>query len=393
VTDKKWLLPNAVDEILPPQAWQLEQKRRLILDYMVACGYDLITPSLFEFLDSLLTGAGKDLDRHTFKVTDQSSGRTLGFRADMTTQAARIDAHLLSTSKVTRLCYVGEVVHTRTDELAGSRNPIQIGAECYGHQGICADAEIISLMIETLKIMGLKQISLDLGHVGIFRELAKQAALTPEQEKQIFNALQRKAIPEIEQMLATFDLNQQQAEMLLALAELNGNDILALAQQKLAKAGQKVADALAEIAEIIDFMKAQMPEIQLHIDLAELRGYHFHTGVVFAAFVPKLGREIARGGRYNGVGKSFGSARFATGFSANLKQLFRLSQEKESETDKRVLAPAKLDTVLMNKINELRHAGYRVIRALGTETASDLKCQQELVLKGNDWVLQKIQII
>lgn len=394
MSEKNWLLPAAIDEVLPPEAWQLEQKRRAVLDHLYACGYDLITPPIIEFLDSLLTGAGQDLALHTFKSIDQQSGRTLGFRADITTQAARIDAHLLSAHQLTRLCYVGEVVHTRTDELAGSRNPIQIGAECYGHQGICADVEIIRLMVETLQIMGLKEISLDLGHVGLFRDLAQQAKLEPHQEKQIFHALQRKAIPEMVEMLEQFKIVPEKAQMLVDLAELNGADILPLAKQKLAQAGDKITKALEDIGEIVDFIHSQLPTIPLHLDLGELRGYRFHTGVVFAAFVPELGHEIARGGRYDGVGESFGQFRFATGFSANLKHLFQLSKDEPPIENKTVLAPAQLDAALQTKINALRQAGYRVIQELPlqTETAEMLHCQQKLVAVEGEWILQKISI-
>ena len=388
---KNWVLPTAIDEVLPSKAWQLEQIRHRILDYFHCSGYDLVIPPIIEYLDSLLTGAGQDLALHTYKMTDQNSGRSLGFRADITSQVARIDAHRLSAQSLCRLCYAGEVIHTRSDDLAGTRNPIQIGAELYGYAGICADIEIISLMVETLEISGLSDISLDLGHVGIFRALAQQAKLDKTQEQQIFDALQRKAIPEIQTLLAQMDMSQDSKEMLMALARLNGHDIIENAKEQLANAPDSVHQALSDIAEMIQFLAKKIPNIPLYIDLAELRGYRFHTGMVFAAYVPQVGREIARGGRYNGIGSAFGKPRPATGFSTDLKRLLSLSQITEKPRPL-VFAPADLSDSLNQKITKLRQSGYRVIRQLPDqpENATIMGCNYYLKEENKQWELIKV---
>ena len=198
----QWLLPEGIDEVLPPQAWRLECARRELLDLFSRWGYDQIMPPLLEYLESLLTGTGNDLDLQTFKVTDQLTGRMMGLRADMTPQAARIDAHPLQRSEPNRLCYMGTVLHTRTDGFGGSRSPLQVGAELFGHDGVESDVEIISLLLESLALLQVSDIHIDLGHVGIFRGLAQDAGLTAQQENDLFDALQRKAVPEIDEMLA-----------------------------------------------------------------------------------------------------------------------------------------------------------------------------------------------
>ncbi|MDH5435659.1 MAG: ATP phosphoribosyltransferase regulatory subunit, partial [Gammaproteobacteria bacterium] len=219
----RWLLPEGIDEILPPQAEQLEVMRRQLLDMYKSWGYELIMPPFVEFLDSLLTGTGNDLDLQTFKLTDQVTGRTMGVRADMTPQAARIDAHSLKREGPVRLCYMGTVLRTRPETQGGTRSPLQIGAELYGHSGVDSDVEVLQLMLETLKVAGVKDVHVDLGHVGIFRGLARQAELNSDQEAAMFDALQRKALPEINVLLAEYGVASKIQDMFKALVELNGD--------------------------------------------------------------------------------------------------------------------------------------------------------------------------
>lgn len=391
----RWLLPEGIDELLPPRAWTLEHMRRDLLDLFRSWGYELIIPPFVEFLDSLLTGAGSDLDLQTFKLTDQGSGRLMGVRADMTPQAARIDAHQLRRDVPTRLCYLGTVLHTRSDGFAGSRSPLQIGAELFGHAGVESDVEVISLMMKTLERASVKDVHLDLGHVGIYRGLVRQAGLDETAEKALFDALQRKAVPEIQELLQELKLPKAEAAMLAALAELNGDDALERARQVLADANQDVLDALTYLEQVAAAIQGCLPEVPVHFDLGELRCYHYQTGVVFAAFVPGLGQEIARGGRYDAVGEVFGRARPATGFSADLKLLMRLGggfDTGAANAQGAVFAPCAGDPELQARIKELRSQGRQVICALPGQSggAREMGCTEILERKGDAWQLSAL---
>ena len=324
--EDRWLLPEGIEEILPPAAGRMERLRRELLDLYESWGYELVTPPLIEFLDSLLTGTGNDLELQTFKLTDQLSGRMMGVRADMTPQVARIDAHLLKRAGPVRLCYMGTVLRTRADGFGGSRSPYQAGVELYGHRGHESDLEVLMLMLETLQTAGIDAVHLDLGHVAVFRELVRQAGLDREREGLLFEALQRKALPEIRQQLAVWALPAPCEQALLALAELNGGPkVLDEADLRLAAAGEAVRDALAMLRRLVAALLRRWPELPIHIDLAELRGYRYHTGVLFAAYVPGQGQAVAQGGRYDEIGQVFGRARPATGFSTDLATLLSLA--------------------------------------------------------------------
>lgn len=370
-TDNLWMLPQAVDEILPPEAWRLETLRRRLLDAYRSRGYELVVPPLIEYLDSLLLGHGSDLDLQTFKLTDQLSGRTMGVRADTTSQAARIDAHRLPGAGPSRLCYVGSVLRTRTEGPGQVRNPIQVGAELYGHSGPESDAEIIDLMLETLRLCAVGPVWLDLGHVGIFRALAAEAGLEPSVETRLFKALQRKARAEINDLVEpSLRLPERRpaARRLAALVGLSGDrSVLATAAECLAGAGDAVLSALAHLEAVAGLVGQRHPDLPLRFDLGELAGYTFHTGVVFAAFVPGRGRELARGGRYDGIGAPFGRARPATGFSADLKQLLVQGGEPDDSASTgggAILAPWRGDPRLAERVEALRAQGLRVIRDL-----------------------------
>jgi len=362
---KSWLLPDGIEELLPEQAAVLEELRRELLDAYATWGYNQVVPPFVEYLDSLLTGTGADLEHQTFQLIDQLSGRQMGIRADITPQVARIDAHQLQHEAPTRLCYIGSVLRTHPDGFSASRSPMQIGAELYGHAGVESDAEVLNLMMETLRIAGLNEVYLDLGHVGIFRSLAEQAELNESQESALFEALQRKARPEIAELVGSFGVSEKSADMLNALADLNGGpEVLELARRKLAEASQDVQEAIDYLQKLGDLLAAQVPHVPVHYDLAELRAYRFHTGVVFAAFIPGQGNEVARGGRYDSVGEKFGRARPATGFSADLKALMSVGSYTLSAAEPGILAPAVVDQELDQKIRTLRANGRVVIREL-----------------------------
>ncbi len=387
--NERWILPDGIDEVLPDEAAIIERKRRELLDLYAAWGYEFVIPPFVEFLDSLLTGNGSDLDLKTFKITDQLSGRMMGIRADITPQAARIDAHHIGCDAPSRLCYLGTVLHTRSDGFAGSRSPLQIGAELYGHSGVESDIEILRLMMQTLASTGVSEVYLDLGHVGVFKGLARQAGLDTAQEAALFDALQRKATPEIDQLLEDFRIDKPLANMLSQLAELNGDDALERAQSVLAAASPEVREALDYLRRMAEQIRVWLPEVPVHFDLAELRGYHFHTGVVFAAFVPGSGKEIARGGRYDDIGRVFGRARPATGFSADLKTLIRVGERSQSAVAEAglVFAPCSEDPAQQTLIERLRAEGRRVVCGLPGQQggALEMGCSQTLALEQGEW--------
>ncbi len=389
-----WLLPDGIEEILPQEAQRLERLRRELLDLFSSWGYELVIPPLIEFLDSLLIGTGRDIDLQTFKLTDQLSGRLMGVRADMTPQVARIDSHNLKRSVPTRLCYLGTVLNTRGDHLEKSRSPIQIGAELYGHSGIESDLEVLSLMLEMLDRANMDEVHIDLGHVAIFRGLARQAGLTDSQEAELFDVLQRKARPELEELLDGYALPSDMADMFRVLPDLNGGEkSITYARQTLAKADESVKAALSELEQIVDRLKKRFPELPINLDLAELRGYHYHAGIVFAAFVPGYGREVARGGRYDNMGQDFGHSRAATGFSADLKIISRLAADCQVSKEAAIFAPAvEGDDALENQISTLRKQGRTVIRELAGQSgeAAAMGCDLQLKKMAEGWQIVSI---
>jgi len=359
MNNERWLLPEGIEELLPPQAGRLEQLRRAVLDLFHGWGYELVTPPLVEYLDSLLTGTGNDLDLQTFKLTDQLNGRMMGVRADITPQVARIDAHRLSDRKTpVRLCYQGTVLHTRGDGLGGPRSFTQVGAELYGHSGVESDAEMVNLMLDTLALAGVDSVYVDLGHVGIFRALTQAAGLDAQQESQLFDALQRKAVPEIQSLLEALSVDTDTRQALEDLVWLNGG------------------------AEVLG--KARL--VLKGFDLAELRGFHYHTGVMFAAYQAGQGRAIAQGGRYDDIGAVFGRARPATGFSADLRALAVLGADNR-DTEKSIFAPADDSPELIDKIRELRKTGQQVICELPGQNGNAITagCQRILVMQDGQW--------
>jgi ATP phosphoribosyltransferase regulatory subunit len=389
----RWLLPEGVDEVLPPDADRLEYLRRLVLDLYSSWGYQLVIPPFIEYLESLLVGTGSDLDLKTFKLTDQLTGRLMGIRADMTPQVARIDARAIRDGGCARLCYLGTVLHALPDGFTRTRSPVQVGAELYGHAGFESDCEILSLMLETLAVAGVEDVHVDLGHVGVFRALAKQAGVVGDQELALHDALQRKARGEIAELLSTSTANQGIASMIQALAELNGDEsVFAAARVMLAAADEEVLAAVDRLERTAAVVKARFPETPLHVDLAELRGYRYHTGVVFAALVPGHGQEVARGGRYDEIGSAFGHARPATGFSTDLKSLLSLAVAFSDKSDRTTIrAPWSSEPDLIAQVKALRIQGKRVIYELpGEQGIADNGGGRRLCKRGGKWQITEI---
>jgi len=318
----------------------------------------------------------------------------MGIRADITPQAARLDAHQLRREEPTRLCYLGTVLHSRPDGFAGSRSPLQIGAELYGHAGVESDVEVVCLMMETLAAAGVSSVYLDLGHVGVYRGLARAAGLDARQETVLFDALQRKAEPEIAALVREFGVTEPQAGMFLALAELNGGaEVCGGARAQLAQAPPDVLAAIDYVEGVGRELERRLPGVPVHVDLAELRAYHYQTGVVFAAFVPGEGEEIARGGRYDNIGREFGRARPATGFSADLKTMLRVAgPAAPADEPPRIFAPAVVDAGLDAAIAALRARGRVVVRELPGQAgdAAAMDCAEQLVYTGRTWVIEPV---
>lgn len=388
---ERWLLPEGVEEILPEQAWAIEHFRRHILDLYQTWGYELVMPPLIEFQESLLIGMGADMDLASFKLTDQQTGRLLALRADITPQAARIDAHSLAESGVSRLCYAESVVHTRPKALMASRTPIQLGAEIFGEASIAGDVEIICLMLETLQAAGAKQLCLDLGHVGVYRSLAEQAGFSASVERQVFEALQRKSRRDLEALIKPLDLDAALATSLLALLDLCGDlDCLDQAAQQFPADLIVLQDAVATLKAVAEQVQLRMPAVSFYVDLAELRGYEYHTGLVFSALTPGFGRAVANGGRYDNIGEVFGRGRPATGFSADLKTLVEIKGVADSRAEA-IYAPALKagQQDYWQLIADLRGRGERVIVGFDEGLVPE-SCNRVLNWRDGAWQLESV---
>lgn len=389
----KWLLPEGIAEVLPPQAHQLDYISRQLLDLFYSWGYDLVIPPLIEYLESLLNGSATDLELQTFKLTDQLTGRMMGVRADMTPQVARIDAHHLQHETIARLCYLGTILHTRSQGFASSRSPMQLGVELYGDKSIDSDVEVIQLMMTTLDSIGIRSPCLDLGHVGVYRGLVVQAGLTHHQEAELFDVLARKSKPELAILLDHWSLDKTMVELFIQLIDLNGGEeLIANAKSILANAHDLVLESLENYQKIANRLTQLIPNLNIHYDLAELRGYHYHTGVVFSAFVMGQGQAIAWGGRYDNIAEVFGRARPATGFSTDLKYLMALIPVP-NDKQHAIMAPyAPEDSDLAAIIGELRVTGERVISLLPNQVAEprSMACDRILKQQSGQWRVCKV---
>ena len=394
--NKRWLLPDGVQETLPPDAAAVESLRHALLQVFERWGYDLVMPAMIEYMDSLLTGTAHSLDTRTFALVDQLSGKQMGVRSDMTPQVARIDAHLLADSakqqRVARLCYCGHLLHAIGDGITSSRTPLQIGAEIFGSDSISADVEVLSLMVATLHAVGLSEISMDVGHVGIFRNLVRNTEIDNDQEARLFDMLQRKSIPDLQQYLQELPLSPERRQQICQLALLNGDvSVINEARERYQDAGSEMLGCLDYMQNVVELLQLKYPRTLINCDLAELRGYSYHTGLVFAAFLPGQGREIARGGRYNDVGEVFGNARPATGFSADLLNLYQLCNVA-SGIPTGILAPDQHDAELIELIDKLRTHGERVVVDL-TEAAVgaiDQNCNRHIIQVDGAWIVKEV---
>lgn len=388
-----WRLPKGVDEVLPPQAWELERLRRQVLDVFVSWGYDYLEPPVIEYLDALLVGSGEDLDLQTLKVVDQSSGRQLGVRADMTSQAVRVDAHSRRSENIQRLCYAGPVVFAKPQGDQTSRVPLKAGAEIFGASGISADAEVIGLMLEALEAANMHAPVLLLGHMGIYLGLVEclleQGRLDPSDQGQLFSRIQRKGASDIRALLD----ESETADMLAALPDLMGDvSILPVVRAQLRQAPESVQLALDELQGLAELIQSNHPSVDLRIDVSELSGYGYHNGPVFAVYHPEHGRALAQGGRYDGVGEVFGRGRAATGFDMNLKQLmptvgtpvstYFVPHGANSDKESRI--------GLAQAVKALREEGHRVIVAVSETETMPENCEAILVSDQGQWLTQPV---
>ena len=392
INNPQWILPEGIHETLPPEALAIELHRQKLLHMFFAWGYDLVDTPLIDFYDSLVTGTGHDLRQKTFSLSDQMSNRLLGIRSDITPQVARIDAHHITYDHPVRFCYIGKVLHTRLEDFARSRSPIQIGAEIYGHARYHSDVEIISLMLSTLDMSGIQRITLDLGHIGIFQSLIAQMPLTEPQRDLLLQALEHKAMGDLSELLTAYTNDTVLKNQILALCELHGG-IEVIQQARNLFDQTEISAALEELNQVVLFLQRQYPHLDLFIDLAELRGFTYHTGLVFAAYLPGQGQAVALGGRYNDIGKAFGRPRPATGFSTDLDRLVNISriheQHLEEINGKAIYAPActQSDMQLEDQIAQLRVRGERVIRDLPGQHADPraLGCNREIIKQNDQW--------
>jgi ATP phosphoribosyltransferase regulatory subunit len=384
-TENSWLLPEGIDELLPEQAGLLESLRRNLLDQCATWGYRYVIPPLVEFTDSLLVGLGADLDLVTCKFTDQMSGRMLGVRADITPQAARIDAHSLGDEGTTRLCYAGSTLQAVPQAIGVGRSPIQLGAELFGSASIDADAEVITLLLSLLESAGVEAaITLDIGHIGIYDALFSETTLAPDVERQVFDALQRKSAPDIARLVE--GLAPEVATKLQQLAALHGSpEVLDRARTIFADEAV-VQSALDDLEKVMNTVRSRFPGVSLYVDLTELRGFRYHTGLVFAVYLEGRGSAVAKGGRYDNIGAVFGRDRPATGFAIDLKALVEDSTQAQPD-EVPIVAPRGDDPGLLAAISALRASGRTVAVDLGE--GIEMVASQRLVLQEGEWVVEE----
>ncbi|MGE0798278.1 MAG: ATP phosphoribosyltransferase regulatory subunit [Lautropia sp.] len=389
----RWQLPEAISDLLPAQAQSLESLRRAILDCYRASGYQLVVPPLVEYVDSLLIGRGGDLDLKTFKLVDQLTGRTLGVRADITPQVARIDAHLLQGRQVTRLCYCASVLRTRPNGLEASREPIQIGAELYGHAGVEADIEAIDLLLRSLALAGIGRVRLDLCDMGLARQLLAglpAGVANDRLEDEVFELLQARDLPALRQLLAAAG-DEPAARAILELADCFGpaERVLGRARSAFARWPQALS-VLDQLERVIASprLRQHAGAVEFALDLADVRGFRYHTGLSFSAYAERHARAIGRGGRYDGIGAAFGRSRAATGFSLDLRQLVELREAPAPEG--LVVAPWSEDAALTALIDRLRREGNIVLQLLPGQTEPGPDRPVERII---EWVQGRWQVL
>jgi ATP phosphoribosyltransferase regulatory subunit len=383
MNDGKWRLPHGVEELLPPAAAALERLRRDVLDLFTTWGYEHIEPPLVEYLDSLLVGSGADLDLQTLKVVDQRSGRMLGVRADLTSQAVRIDAHSRPKAGIQRLCYAGPVVFANPRGALDSRNPYKAGAELFGCEGLDADAEVVELMLAALGVAGVTDPVLLLGHMGVYGALTADLGLNAEDERSLFDAVQRKAESDIAALLPAGSAR----DFLVALPTMMGRAAdLEAAAGSFAGAPAGARRAIDDLRRLTE--RLQGSGVQVRFDLSELAGYGYHNGPVFAAYQADQGASLAQGGRYDNIGRSFGRGRPATGFDMRLERLISVVAEPSSA----IWAPlAASDRALAEAVAVRRAAGDVVVCALAEGETADVRCDRVFMLENGSWIVKELE--
>ena len=383
-----WFTPEGLEDLLPPQAQKLEAYRRQLIDGFDAAGFDLVLPPIAEYTDSLLTGTAGHMAVDTCRFTDQESGRMMGVRADMTPQVARIVSNRLKAKdQISRLCYVGEVLKTRNNKAKGSRSPIQVGAEIYGHQGIESDLEIIELVLDSMANLGLPGIKLSLGNIAIVTEVMKSAGLSASQNAQMIDILERKAVPEFEAFVSGIDCDSAMKEKLANVINLCGPAEQVLADVKFSFAGltESLDAAITDIEQVISALSA-IYDYPIHLDVADTRGFQYHTGMIFACYSGAYLQPIARGGRYDNIGESFGMSLPATGFSLDLRTALDLLADIEETGKGTLYAPASGDQTLKAAINDYKNQGYRVVKCY--DAASLKSGDMQLVEDSGNWLIK-----
>ena len=387
-----WLLPAGIEEVLPPQAAELDKLCRRIIDQFSTWGYELVIPPLIEYLDTLFTGTDEDLELQTFKVIDQLNGKLMGIRADTTPQVARIEVHNLKRNRPSRLCYIGTALHTLPGGPGGARSLLQVGAELYGHKGCESDAEILALMLKTLQLAGLQDVHVDIGHVGILHGLIKPLGLSPERENEIYSRVQRKAVDELRELLAQWNIAGDCDTALLELMNMEGDatmldDVRAI----LRPCSEELCGYVDDLQKIAELTGRQVKNAPLFFDVTEFRGYHYHTGITFAAYVPGESHGIAFGGRYDDIGQAFGQPCPATGFSTDANKLYQLASCSEPPK-KGIFAPAPEIPGLCDLVEKLRNQGETVICNLPGQTGgpAELGCDREIIMEHGRWKVRKI---
>lgn len=382
-----WLLPDGVADVLPEQAQVIESLRHEALDFLASRGYQLVYTPFIEYIESLssLSESNQDLDLATFKVIDQLSGRLLGVRADMTPQVARIDAHVHLVEGVARYCYAGTVLHTKPQGFNTTRAPLQLGAELFGSDSIDADVELIDVMINLLAKAGHADgIHLDLGHVGLFRSMVKQAGLSKIVERQLSDLYQRKALPELAEFTQTIPLGADFYTLGRFASDLEALQANLSAEVLNDEAFKLAFDAVQSTQSAI---QARWPELHIGIDVVELRSYHYHTGLMYAVYAPNRAAPLAQGGRYDGIGEHFGRARPATGFSCDLYAL-TAGQVQKTQV---LVAPKGIEADLLKAIEAARAEGFSVVQLLGDDDLNSVPyATHQLVNVNGEWTIKQI---
>ncbi|MBP6346240.1 ATP phosphoribosyltransferase regulatory subunit [Neisseriaceae bacterium CLB008] len=375
-----WQLPEHIADILPATARQVESAKESLLKLFRVYGYELVNPPLLEYSESLMADRDPGLSLKTIRVVDQLSGLQLGLRADITPQVARIDAHLLAANEgINRLCYAGSVLHARPDSLMSTREPLQVGAELYGCASVEADIELIDLMLRALRQNNVADVFLSLGHIGVFRALASEAALSDDAADVLLQIMQTKDKQRVAEFVATLTLAPELREAFMLLPSLYGDASTVARAQAALPALPQVTAALAEVEAVCQAYAAET----IHVDFADVRVDTYHTGLLFAAYAPGWSDAVARGGRYDQLGAQFGRGRPATGFSLDLRDLIKVLPHNKIRwgikvaADKRVHAQAYIE--------QLRTTGETVVVDYLGQSAKSLNCNRELVLQEGQW--------